>query len=241
MANGFSYDVNCLSYWQPRLEQAGVLVPRTTIIRAATDLTVLLDGLAPEGWAEFHALVQAACYDHGLPCFLRTGQGSGKHDWCATCFVTDAENISRHIGALVEWSHLVGIVGLPHDVWAVRDLIQTKPLFTCHRYNNFPVTREFRVFVENGEVTHLQPYWPPGAVDEGEPDEEDWKEKLAAISELEHDDEWQVRELAERAWSAMEGQDWSVDLLQDVHGRWWVIDMALAERSFRWDPSEAVG
>lgn len=236
MSEPFDYERNCLSFWQPKLEAAGVPTPRTTILCSEHDLTPLLDGELPEGWDEFHALMQAACYDHGLPCFLRTGQGSGKHDWYATCFVVDAENVGRHIGALVEWSHIAHMMGLPHDVWAVRDLIDTEPVFRCRAYNGFPVTREFRVFMRDDEFEHLQPYWPPRAVEEGDPDAEDWRERLAAISELEHDDERDVPYLAGQAVGAVGGGYWSVDVLQDREGRWWITDMALGKRSFRWDP-----
>jgi hypothetical protein len=232
----FSYERNCLSSWQPLLEAAGVPTPRTTIIRPEHDLSVLLDGALPEGWDEFHGLVQAACYDHGLPCFLRTGQGSGKHDWYATCFVVDPENVGRHIVALVEWSHLVDLMGIPHDVFAIRDLIETETLFRCRRYNGFPVTREFRLFVLDGEIEHMQPYWPPAAVEEGDPTSENWMIFLARASALDPLEASALATLALAAADAVGGGWWSVDLLQDRHLKWWVTDMALGERSFRWEP-----
>lgn len=229
-------DRNCISFWQPKLEAAGVPTPRTTIIRSEGDLSSLLDGQPPDGWDVFLTLMQAACYDHGLPCFLRTGHGSGKHDWLATCFVADAENVARNIFALVEWSHMADLLGLPHDVWAVRTMLETEHLFQCRGYNGFPVTREFRVFVRDDIVEHVQPYWPPDAVEQGEPDDADWLAKLRAISKLERDDAHDVPFLAGWASGAVGGGYWSVDVLQDRHGRWYVTDMAEGDRSFRWEP-----
>lgn len=251
-SEAFTYERNCLSFWQPKLEAAGVPTPRTTIIRTDVDLTLLLDGILPpeEGWEEFLSLVQAACFDHGLPCFLRTGQGSGKHDWLATCFVPDAENVGRNIVSLVEWSHLADIMGLPHDVWAVRDMLETEPLFRCGRYNGFPVTREYRMFIRGGrdgprgrsglpfydEIEHFQPYWPPDAVEQGGPDRDDWRDLLASAARITDDEATGVANLAYRAWQAVGGGYWSIDMLQDRHGKWWVTDMALGERSFRYEP-----
>jgi hypothetical protein len=233
------FERNCLSHWFPLIEAAGLPVPRTTIIRAEHDLTCMLDGEKPEGWDEFHALVQAACYDHGLPCFLRTGQGSGKHEWSDCCYVTDAEKIGRHIAALVEWSHSVDMFGLPHDVWAVRDLIPTKPLFVCERYGGFPVVREFRLFMHSGQmrIDWLQPYWPPPAVEQGGPDREDWREILDEANVL---SDAEFKELNIKAFNAVQavGGYWSVDFLQAADGEWWLCDMALGERSYRWDPNE---
>jgi len=150
--------LTCLSYWYPRLEAAGLPVPRTTIINAPKDIINILDGHTPEGWTDFESALQSACYNHGLPCFLRTGYGSGKHQWGETCYVTDPNTIADHVYHLVEWSELVSMIGLPYDVFAVRTLIKTRPVFKA--FLGFPVTREFRVFARDGAVEHTQPYWP---------------------------------------------------------------------------------
>lgn len=229
---------NCLSHWFPLIEAAGLPVPRTTIIRAEHDLTSMLDGVRPEDWDTFQELVRAACYDHGVPCFLRTGQGSGKHSWSDCCYVADAANVGQHIFNLVEWSHLVDMFGLPTDVWAVRDLIETKPLFTCEWFGGFPVTREFRYFMRDDEFehVHVQPYWPPDAVADGSPDHPDWRERLEIANRLTDDEMQHLATLAGAAVGAVGGY-WSIDFLEDRHGNWWLTDMALGEQSFRWEPA----
>lgn len=229
-------DRNSLAFWFPKIEAAGLKVPRTKIVTTNADLLDLLDGKLPLGYGDFmHALV-GACEHIGWPVFLRTGHGSGKHEWSRTCYVERPEALPSHVGALVEWSALVDVLGLPTNVWAVREMIPTAPLFTCAGYKGFPVTREFRFFVRDGEVEHAQPYWPADAVEQGRPDDPNWREALAWASDLAPSVRHHLAHIAAHAGRAVGGGYWSVDLLEDRDGEWWLTDMAEGDRSFRWEP-----
>jgi hypothetical protein len=229
-------DRNSLAFWFPPLEAAGLKVPKTRIVETDCDLLALLDGETPPGWAQFVADMENAAKDIGYPCFLRTGHGSGKHQWDRTCNVRHFNDLVPHISALVEWSALVDLMSLPTNVWAVREFIPTAPLCICEAYGNFPVVREFRLFVRDDKVEHTQPYWPPDAVEVGRPDAQDWAERLAAASKATQ------LEYAGMLWTALAAVDavgggfWSVDLLQGADGDWWLTDMAEGDRSFRWEP-----
>jgi hypothetical protein len=232
-------DRTCLGYWFPKLEAAGVPVPETRIVRTEMDLSELLDGQTPDGFQGFlDELLWAGNEVGGRPFFLRTGHGSGKHEWRRTCYV-DEGNLGWHVAALVEWSHTTDIFGLPHQVWVVRRLLDTVPLFICEGYDGFPVTREFRVFIRDDEIECVLPYWPPDAVEQGKPDREDWRKVLADAARLSDDDAEQLGHLAGLASGAVGGGYWSVDCLQTRDGGWYVTDMADGDRSFRWDPAEA--
>lgn len=229
-------DLTSLVYWFPKIEAAGLPVPRTHIVEAACDLTVALDGVTPECWDVFITDLAATGDEVGWPAFLRTSHGAGKHSWERTCFVPRRELLGHHVGALVEWSATVDLVGLPTRTWAIRELIDTRPLFRCRRYGNFPVVREFRVFTLAGDVVHVQPYWPPDAVKAGHPDDGAWRRKLALASCLTSVEADQLGALALRADRALGGGYWSIDFLQSATGEWWLTDMAEGERSFQWDP-----
>lgn len=226
---------NCISHWFPPLLAAGLPVPETRIVRppAGCDLTPLLDGVRPAHWDLFQEWMRDAARSigHGGPVFLRTGYGSGKHDWRRTCYVADPEVIGQHVGALVEWSALVDLKGLPTDVWAVRKLIATEPLF--YAFEGMPITREFRFFVRDCEIVHAQPYWPPDAI--VVPDADDWRERLIAASFLHSHERARLEVFVARACGAVGGGYWSVDMLEDADGGWWITDMADGERSFRWE------
>lgn len=232
---------NCLSYWYPKLKLAGLPVPDTRIVPAPHDLDNLLDGNLPVGWGGFVKDLKdkALVVGGGWPVFLRTGYGSGKHLWRQTCYVENVDLIDKHVQALVEWSHSVDIMGLPTGVWAVRQMIPTEPLF--HAFWGMPITREFRVFATTSDVgwryvDHFQPYWPPDAIQR--PTRDDWRERLEKASLLSTRERGKLASLAASAVEAVGGGAWSVDFLQDVHGEWWLTDMADGAQSFRWDPED---
>jgi hypothetical protein len=107
----------------------------------------------------------------------------------------------------------------------------------CHAYDGMPVTREFRLFVDGERVTHAQPYWPEQAVADGRPNRNygAWRRGLALASKATRHERDLLATLASRAGSALGGA-WSVDLLQDADGKWWLTDCAVAETSYRYEP-----
>jgi hypothetical protein len=225
----------CLSEWFPKLAAVpGVKVPRTEVLHAGIDLTPLCDGKEPDGWPAFLARLRAACGRAGYPCFLRTGQGSGKHEWSECCHVTSPADLPRRVAALVEWSHMVDFLGLPTDVWAVREFLTLDVAFTLPGYCWMPLAREFRFFVEGGAVLCQHPYWPEVAVEQGRPADPGWREKLAAFNRLPPDEWHRLWGMASAVSGAFDGA-WSVDFARHSNGDWYAIDMALAERSFHWD------
>ena len=231
----FGEDRNCMSFWLPPLVKAGLPVPETRLTRTEVPLMELLDGELPAGWEKLIDVLRRDGDALGWPCFMRTGHGSGKHQWEQTCFVPSRDAVPLHVGRLVEWSSLAGIMGLPTGVWAMRRMLPVTPLFTCAGYGNMPVVREFRFFVRDGTVEHVQPYWPPGAVEEGRPDYWEWPELLAWASDLSAPVAEELSKLAVQAVVAVGGGFWSVDLLQDCDDGWWITDMALGDDSFRWE------
>jgi len=267
---------NCLSFWFPKIRDAGLPVPETCILTTSlsgeseTDcivLSKLLDGETPKGWKDFVSAIANAADEVGYPFFLRTGHTSGKHNWERTCFVPTKGHIGQHICALVEWSETVDMMGLPYDVWAVREMLPTNPVCVLPAYGNMPLCREFRCFVRDGECVCVHPYWPWEAVwkgfplkgpgpEEGEEGEFGWADDVESGRELPDDlrHKWgvlcsmmaaehkEVEQLAARAGEAVGGY-WSVDILTTACGLF-VTDMALGEQSFHWlgcskQPAEA--
>lgn len=225
-------DKNCLSYWFPTLFAAGLPVPSTHLLsmppEAFRDVFHVFDGERTVGDLEAFALkVKEAADGIGYPCFLRTGQTSGKHDWKNTCHIPNAESIAQHIVNIVEFSECVQIIGLDCSVWAVRELLPTKPLGVCPRFGNMPLCREFRFFVADGEVKCWHPYWPLKALEQGGADVSLYDE-LASTKDYEN-----AFQLAHKAAKAIDGA-WSVDVLETERG-WYITDMAEAEKSYHWE------
>lgn len=238
-------DKACLSYWFPKLVATGVLVPRTEIVTTDVELWRMLDGDGTiPGLNEFaDQLINAVSAVGGLPAFLRTGHLSGKHDWSTTCYVPFAHaahnsymrrKLLSHVCALVEWSHMVDLMGLPTKVWAVRELLKLRAPFTAYR--GMPIAREFRLFIADGEVACVHPYWPKEALEEGNPSINDWYDVYSRLMTLNNQENNALRETARQVADVFAADGvWSLDLAQHDDGRWFAIDMAPAQLSFHWN------
>ena len=242
---------NCLSHWFPRLQEAGLPVPHTTIVRTTVSLTPILDGvLTPSMELFIHTLKHAAevkAKAYGWPVFLRTGQGSGKHEWSRTCCLKSAADVPQHVFNLVEWSEVADMLGHPTDVWAVREMLPVDPLAILEGNRGMPLVQEYRGFVKEGRVVCVHGYWPeaailqgcgvefsPGLLEEAKPvppapailEEMAKPAPPAAVSLI---------GLVAKAFA--DDGAWSVDVLKTRRG-YYVTDMAEAHRSFHWEGCE---
>lgn len=231
---------NDLADWFPIIANSGVPVPATRIVYAPNGMLLsLLDGETPHGFDRFLEDLRQAARHVGYPLFLRTGQGSGKHDYLDTCLVLDEASLGQHVFNLVEWSTCVDFFGLSVDTWAVRELLPVEAPFTV--YNGMPLAKERRYFVSDGRVIGHHPYWPPGAVEQGIPTldgrvlpEDEWRPLYDALSVESQEETTFLAALTEQATKRLPGS-WSIDWLW-VPGRGWVcIDLAHFELSFVWE------
>lgn len=241
-------DPTRLSYWFPLIQAAGLPVPRTEIIKLSEDdaraiWTVMME--REEGrqshCAELTRLVDAI--EHAafnitskltdIPVFLRTDFTSAKHDWERTCYLADRHHTERHVMEIMVFSEMADLMGLPCDVWVVREMLKTEPVF--HAFRGMPIVREFRVFIRDGEIEHLQPYWPPDAIRNVNPPRS-WRQRLTVMSEALEGEIAILHDLAKRANAAVPGY-WSVDLLETFDRGWVLTDMAQGDVSYKWDPN----
>lgn len=235
-------DLTCMSYWLPKLYEAKLPIPDTILVRLcreeAWDIFQVFDGKPITGKANpFFARLKGAADRIGYPCFLRTGHTSNKHSWERTCFLQTPDDLVQHVVALIEFSECCCMFGVPYDVWAVRGLLPTIPYGVCEYYGNMPICKEFRFFVDDGDVRCWHPYWPKDALKQGKAKFFEgfsykkllspWGVKTDGPSPL-----LRLFELAEQAGKAV-GGSWSVDLLE-TKGGWYITDMAEAKQSFHW-------
>lgn len=228
---------NCISHWFPLLEQAGLPVPTTRILRmggaAQKDIWSTFDG-KPTGGAfqEFIALLTSASESFSSPFFLRSGETAAKHGWKDTCFVEDNRTLASHVLAIAEFCACADVLGLPFHTWAIREFLSTPHAFRAFS-GGMPVTEEWRVFVEGNRISCIHPYWPEGAIEGA--DVPDWKERLRQIYADGENNE--IRSLAINAGLALGPPAWSVDVLKTERG-YYVTDVALASMSWHWDECE---
>lgn len=235
--------LTALSYWFPKLQAAGLPVPRTAILRmsCAAQQAIMAGFDGKDGTPEQASELKAFCRELeylaaplGWPVFLRTDYTSGKHEWARTCCLTRPEDIPRQVFALAGHSELAGIIGLPWDTWVVREFLPTQPWGVAPRFGNMPLCREFRFFVDGPAIACWHPYWPLEALEQGEVDDPDVDNAVLCHEMGKLDDITlnELRGLAAAAGQAVGGR-WSVDLLETARG-WYVTDMAEADKSWHW-------
>ena len=226
-------DRNDLAFWFERLKATGVNVPRTTIVRATGSVAEAAYGEYSPHVAPLIEDLKRAAADIGYPVFLRTGHGSGKHGWKDTCFVERPEDFGTHVPNLIEWSECVSMpFGLPTDVWVVREFLPLVSMFKAF-HGRMPINREFRAFIEGGEVRCLHAYWPAFALKGQSPSKSNWSELLTEMNKLLVGDDALIRTQSALVSCAFDGA-WSLDWAQTQDGTWYAIDMAVAEESFHW-------
>lgn len=229
---------NCLSFWFPKIEAAGLPVPRTIIVKMPTEVQEqifrVFDTEEPakeiiDPWFEE---LGRACEAIGYPVFMRTGLTSGKHEWEDTCALKRPERLRRQVFSLIEHSEIVDMLGLRWDVWALREFLPTEPIGFCQAYHKMPICQEFRFFAADGKLICWHPYWPEVALDRGRPLYFEGAPPYEAFIDLPESEFKQLAAIAEEA-SRVVGGAWSIDLLATKRG-WVLTDMAEADRSWHW-------
>jgi hypothetical protein len=220
-----------MTNWYPAVQKSGVKHPATILIETDVELGHLLDNELPDGFNELQREVDLAAQHFGYPCFLRTGHTSGKHEWDQTCCLRSPSNIFGHIKALVEHSEMAGLIGLPYDVWAVREMLPTEPAFFAFN-GRMPITKERRVICNSkpiGICNH--PYWWPAAIQN--PSRKYWKALLESVNWISKGDEYYLLNESVKVFELLAGF-WSIDWLWVPSRGWICTDMAVAEQSFHW-------
>lgn len=167
--------------------------------------------------------------------FLKTGSNAGKHSWSHTCLIKrefGADELEWLLYSQIEEQYMSGRGTTVID-FVFRQMIPTNHVFTAFG-KGLPINPEVRVFYVNGKVEYLHPYWPPSAI---RTSERNWEHKLQKMNQ----DIWKQRELLSQMGQQVGEKlksiypNWSIDFLQDSKGKWWLIDVGEAEKSFRWD------
>ena len=232
-------DRNSLLYWWPAVQRLGIPAPDTEIVMIPDGLLEGILGHEPEklaeaGWPKFfQAVADAADRMGGYPVFLRTDILSGKHNWDDTCYVPSLRVLEKHIGALIEESYIP--LGIPDpQAFVVREFLPLQSAFKA--FHGLPISLEWRLFAQDGELECLHFYWTPDAIKGWGRYKlpKDWKQQLANLASIEPPVEV---EAWARAVTKELGGAWSVDVACDMEGQWHLIDMAEAERN--WHPGHA--
>lgn len=217
-------------YWYPLVKDLPIPQPKTGIVLKKEKWWEYLDGKKfpkKDLYKLKHAIEKM-----GLPCFMRTDLASGKHNYLDTCYIGTIADLDQHIFRLIESNAI-------HDLW-FNAIIVREFIFLGYKFKAFdglPIASERRYFIKDGKVVCHHPYWVEDAIKFYQRTKD--QEKLTWqkwLKELNQESEIEIIVLtgyAEKVASVLDGA-WSVDFAKDSEGKWWLIDMALAEQS--WHP-----
>jgi len=238
---------NCISFWFPILRNSGVSVPKTVIIDMDKVDKNFVKGKKSaiygnelkqehiDSFFKFKIILEKMANKIKYPLFLRTGHTSNKYDWIDSCYVSSKSKLMKNAQNIAEFSMRANYkAGIPINVWAVREIIPTKPVFTA--FNQMPIVTEMRYFFNNGKIVCYHPIWfkesfsffkkSPYKV----PDIDEKLKKLYVIRNIEYD---KLKVLTEKVAKCFKGY-WSIDWLRSRNGTWYAIDMAKGEDSYHY-------
>lgn len=159
--------------------------------------------------------------------FIRSSHTSAKHDWKDSCFVSKGVDIDKHVLAVIDYGMNTSSCDMPTTI-AVRRLIETTPAF--HAFNEMPITKEYRLFIQDGRIVAWQPYWHK-EVFKGHAETADIEKLDSLYVNAKEDIRFLMLETYENIIPNIHG-NWSVDWLQSSDGQWYMIDMAEAHKSY---------
>lgn len=231
-------NINCMSNWYPLIKDLDINIPKTKLIHFPLeeyeqDCFNLFDGgnLSSKLKKFENKLIEEAS-NFGTPLFMKSGTFSSKHDWENTCFVKDNNKIFSQWLNIIYNSLMMGASSSHYIV--LREFIDTKK--ELYAFNNLPITKERRYFFEKDKVTKHHPYWPPKSLENQNTNLTDWKDLLDKINKESLSEILLLKEkslLVGKKLSKLH-DNWSIDWLEDKNGNWWLIDVAVMEKSFIW-------
>lgn len=221
---------NSALFWLPPLLEAHPdRVPKTEIFEfSSTDLFPMLDGEEPLPGFSLKRFRRAAIRV-GCPLFVRTDLASAKHAGPSAYRLNSLD--PKALWAVIYQTFEDNCLKMMEDhprAFLLREWLDLDASFTA--FGGHPIAREWRFFVEQEGVSAFF-YWPKEALQGHTEDDLSTYGHLARpLCPTEKD---QLTRWAQEAAHAVGGGEWSVDFAQDRKGRWWLIDMALAEASWR--------
>lgn len=180
-----------------------------------------------------------------FPCFFKLSTRSLKHALYGECmiFQTKEEFMSSipTIGA--------GMLGnydndrYVSNTFCFRELLDID--YSVNNYGQMPLINEYRAFIKDSKITAFMPYYSYESFSQnflkyGEKRPEKHEECRIAydkIVKLTEEDKNEIERISLEISKIIPAHH-SLDIMQDIRGKWWVVDMQPAEMSFGYDKTQ---
>jgi len=244
--------LNDFSYWYPKVQNCGIRMPATYYkkIPAAKENERLFQAFyhdKPEEddeiikeWVKTSILPDLEYYHLNGRIFVKNGRFSNKFDANNSCILWGTHRLADAIANINYQALCCGADGI--DEIVVRQYISHEIQNTPCIYNGLPLRSEFRVFYDfdKKKAIFTANYWDYDYV---RPHLYEATDKIV----FDHERKWlednfkenwigveKMVEAAMKNVTGLEGQ-WSIDILMDEKCQFWLIDMAVAQRSAYWE------
>lgn len=238
-------DVHNVSYWFPKVENCGIRVPQTFIKTVPEEIMFSFFMEKPDDmdkiyeWVKNELMPEIPMELKGL-IFIKNGAFSNKFDFNTCAVVCNALNVTRAIIEINYASLMFETSGNAEIV--IRERIDCDTRKVPCIYHGMPLRNEYRVFYDfdSRKACYIVNYWDWAYCHEGI--SRDATDKIvyeSVYSSLQEHYEQRKDEVMKLVEDHMKEVDlsgvWSVDILEDEAGNFWLIDMALGYRSAYWD------
>jgi hypothetical protein len=234
-------NLNSMLYWYEQTKDLEIPQPKTFIYKIPEEfLNIFYEEQFPEGLLEE---IYPITEELGFPLFLRTDYSSIKHNYEKTCFVDSKTKLEDNIYNVIEGNILADYIGFPFKALIFREFIELEYKFKAFK-GNLPIAKERRYFINNREIQCYHPYWPIDTIKN--PSLPNYKELLSELNKQSEDEikllskySLMVAEVLDSYYNTKDEKkellnNWSVDFAKGINGLWYLIDIAIGERSFHW-------
>ena len=224
--------------WWPKIKGLDIPQPKTKIVGLSNEDRQSLWGLLDmkELPKALSSEILEVANSIGYPLFMRSDQGSGKHQWNHTCFVKDRMHLFGQLTRLVEW-HETLFPPMPFGAIIFREYIDMDSKFCA--FEGLPISPERRYFINNGDIVDSTSYWPEDSIrfykSTKEYEDLPWRDLL---EEMNKETPEEIELLTKYALEVARffKDYWSVDFCRSLNSKWYLIDMARGEVS--WNPKK---
>lgn len=243
-------DVHNVSYWFPKIKDCGIRVPETFVKEVPENIVAHFFMESPEkdidaifAWVKNELLPSIPDNLKGL-IFVKNGAFSNKFDFSTCAVRCNALDLTRAIIEINYTSFMFDTGGNTEIVIRERIPFDERKVSTI--YHGMPLRNEYRVFYDfdNKKALYVANYWDCDycydAISRNATDRIVYEKVYDSLLEHYTHNKEKVMALVS---SHMKDVDltgiWSIDILEDETGEFWLIDMALGHRSAYWDPKKA--
>lgn len=247
--------LNDFSFWFPKIENCGIPVPPTFFRKlpmSDDEKTQRLlqafymdhpdeDEQVIRNWVQ-EEIVPELKKDNRLGgmMFVKNGRFSNKFDANRACIIYGPYKLHEAIQNINYEALCCGAGGI--DEIVIRHFITYDRQNTPCIYNGLPLRPEFRVFYDFDDRTPIftANYWDYDYVYPHLYEATDkiiFEHERECIESVFNAHKEQVEKMVAHAMAKVKGLhgQWSVDILLDERGKFWLIDMAVAQRSAYWE------